>query len=499
MPKRGTRLHACEPHGRLHCGTRAPDIRSHPVFALILCLALNQQTVPPAAQPSTPAVEGKGSPTVTIPRIEASVTVDGRLDEDVWARAARLGGFSQYQPVDGRPAEERTDVLVWYSPTALHVGIIAYDREPGSIRATVADRDNLDRDDTVTVYLDTFNDRRRAFVFTVNPLGSQQDGVLSETGFNAGMMSGGMMSRRLDRQEPRLPVGLARPGHGRRLRGRGAHSVQEPALSGQRPAEVGPERAAQGAAHRLRGHVDRRAPRQLELPGPGRRHRRHPRHEARRRHRGAAVRHDGEQRHVAVESGTVRARRHRGQPGREPAVRVHEPVDRRHRQPGLQPGRVGRRPGDGERAVRPLLPREATVLPRRHRAVLDAEPAGLHAADRRAAGRRQAHRQVRAPERRLPHREGQGQRGRRAVQRRTGARRLRQELDHRRHLHRPQRRRPTSAAWPLSIRGSSSRSSTTCRASSASRGPGSRATGSMRRSGWRNSTGPAVRGDSTTS
>jgi len=139
-------------------------------------------------------VDGRGSPTVTIPRIEASVTVDGRLDEDVWARAARLGRFSQYQPVDGRPAEEQTEVLVWYSPTAMHFGIIARDREAGSVRATVADRDNLDRDDTVTIFLDTFSDRRRAFVFTVNPLGIQQDGVLSETGFNAGMMMGGMMS-----------------------------------------------------------------------------------------------------------------------------------------------------------------------------------------------------------------------------------------------------------------------------------------------------------------
>jgi hypothetical protein len=162
------------------------------VFALILCLALSQQAPPTAAQPSTPAVDGKGSPTVTIPRVEAPVTVDGRLDEDVWARAARLGGFSQYQPVDGRPAEEHTEVLVWYSPTAIHFGIVARDRDAGSVRATVADRDNLDRDDTVSLYLDTFNDRRRAFVFTVNPLGIQQDGVLSETGFNAGMAFGGM-------------------------------------------------------------------------------------------------------------------------------------------------------------------------------------------------------------------------------------------------------------------------------------------------------------------
>jgi hypothetical protein len=164
-------------------------------ISLLFLLQLTQSapSLPPTADsqanagPRAPAViDGRGAPTVTIPRIEAAVQVDGRLDEAVWSRAARLGGFSQYQPVDGRPAEEQTEVLVWYSPTALHVGIVAHDRDPSSIRATVADRDNLDSEDTVTVYLDTFNDHRRAFFFTVNPYGIQQDGVLSEAGFNAG-------------------------------------------------------------------------------------------------------------------------------------------------------------------------------------------------------------------------------------------------------------------------------------------------------------------------
>ena len=165
------------------------------IAPLLLLLQLTQPAPPPAAAaapqsttalPGPAVVEGRGAPTVTIPRIDAAVQVDGQLDEAVWAQASKLTGFSQYQPVDGRPAEERTEVLVWYSPTALHLGIIAYDRDPSSIRATVADRDNLDAEDSVTIYLDTFNDHRRAFFFTVNPLGIQQDGVLSEAGFNAG-------------------------------------------------------------------------------------------------------------------------------------------------------------------------------------------------------------------------------------------------------------------------------------------------------------------------
>ena len=66
------------------------------------------------------SVDGKGSPTAAIPRVESAVArVDGTLDEPVWRQATRLTGFWQYQPVDGRPAEEATEVLVWYAPDAI--------------------------------------------------------------------------------------------------------------------------------------------------------------------------------------------------------------------------------------------------------------------------------------------------------------------------------------------------------------------------------------------
>lgn len=136
--------------------------------------------------------------TVSIPRRDTAVLVDGRLDEPVWREAARLTDFHQYQPVDGRPAEEATEVLVWYAPTAIYFGIIARDRVPSGVRATVADRDNLDTDDRVTIFLDTFNDRRRAFFFTVNPLGVQEDGVRSEGGFTAGTLTGGTSDKSPD-------------------------------------------------------------------------------------------------------------------------------------------------------------------------------------------------------------------------------------------------------------------------------------------------------------
>ena len=117
---------------------------------------------------------------VRIPRIDAQVRVDGVLDEEAWTRAARLIGFSQYRPVDSRPAEDSTEVLAWYAPDAIYFGIRAFEAHGTVVRATLADRDNIDADDNVQILLDTFNDRRRALLFAVNPFGVQEDGVRSE-------------------------------------------------------------------------------------------------------------------------------------------------------------------------------------------------------------------------------------------------------------------------------------------------------------------------------
>ena len=150
------------------------------------------QLAAPATQPPTDKIfDGAGRPAVQLPRLPGDIVVDGLLSEPQGRQAARLTGFHQYQPADGRRAEERTEVSVFYSTEAIHFGIRAYARVPGSVRATIADRDNLGNDDRVTIYLDTFNDRRRAFFFVVNPLGSQGDGVRTEGASSAGNIFGG--------------------------------------------------------------------------------------------------------------------------------------------------------------------------------------------------------------------------------------------------------------------------------------------------------------------
>jgi hypothetical protein len=131
-----------------------------------------------------------GDTAVAVPRFDTTVTVDGALDETVWRSAAVLTGFSQYRPVDGRPAEDSTEVLVWYTTKAIYFGIRAFELH-GDVRATLTDRDKIDTEDYVQLILDTFNDRRRAYVFGVNPLGVQADGIRTEGGFGGAGGGGG--------------------------------------------------------------------------------------------------------------------------------------------------------------------------------------------------------------------------------------------------------------------------------------------------------------------
>ena len=133
-----------------------------------------------------PVFDGRrGALAVLTPRRDANPITDGELNEPDWAAAALLTGFSQYSPNDGVAARDSTDVLVWYSPTALHIGIRAF-AAPGTVRATLADRDKISQDDNVQLFLGTYGDSRQALVFSVNPFGIQSDGVLNETGAATG-------------------------------------------------------------------------------------------------------------------------------------------------------------------------------------------------------------------------------------------------------------------------------------------------------------------------
>jgi hypothetical protein len=144
-----------------------------------------------APEPGATFIGRENQLQVRVPRVEASAAtavIDGALDEPVWRQAAMLTGFSQFSPADGVPAADSTQVLLWYSPTALYVGVRAFEAH-GAVHATLADRDKITADDNVQLLLGTFHDRRQAYMFAVNPFGVQMDGTIVEAG-TAGASSG---------------------------------------------------------------------------------------------------------------------------------------------------------------------------------------------------------------------------------------------------------------------------------------------------------------------
>ncbi|HKP72630.1 MAG TPA: DUF5916 domain-containing protein, partial [Pyrinomonadaceae bacterium] len=117
---------------------------------------------------------------IRIPRFERPPTIDGKMDEDVWRQAAVLGNFYQTSPGDNIAPSKPTEVHVGYDSKFLYLAFHAYD-EPGKVVATVAKRDDvLANDDSVRILIDTFNDKRKAYVLVFNPLGIQQDGIRTE-------------------------------------------------------------------------------------------------------------------------------------------------------------------------------------------------------------------------------------------------------------------------------------------------------------------------------
>ncbi len=105
--------------------------------------------------------------------------IDGVIDDAVWKDAALLTGFSAYLPIDGQAAHDSTEVYLWYTDTDIYVAARAFETH-GPVHATLAARDRIDMDDHIQILIDPFNDRRRAFVFDVNPLGVQADGMRTE-------------------------------------------------------------------------------------------------------------------------------------------------------------------------------------------------------------------------------------------------------------------------------------------------------------------------------
>ncbi len=90
-----------------------------------------------------------------------------------------IGGFIQRNPDDGKPSTRDTRVWLSYDDTNLYV-VFLCKAEKNEVRARFSKRDDIFADDQVAVFLDTFQDKKHAYEFFLNPVGIQMDGIFTE-------------------------------------------------------------------------------------------------------------------------------------------------------------------------------------------------------------------------------------------------------------------------------------------------------------------------------
>ncbi len=127
------------------------------------------------ARVSVPPEQAFNGKVADIPHSSAIIKIDGELDEAGWADARMLELAVETRPGENIEAPVRTEVFLMEDGRRFLIAFKAYDPRPEEIRAHIHDRDEAWDDDFVGVTLDTFNDKRRAFEFFVNPLGAQMD------------------------------------------------------------------------------------------------------------------------------------------------------------------------------------------------------------------------------------------------------------------------------------------------------------------------------------
>ena len=115
-------------------------------------------------------------PLIDLPFIpDSGVRIDGHVDEEAWDRALQIDEFWNFYPVDEGRSDVETVVHIFYDRERLYFAFDCPSPEGSRVRAHLSAREDINRDDQVGVYLDTFDDDRRGFVFYVNAVGVQQD------------------------------------------------------------------------------------------------------------------------------------------------------------------------------------------------------------------------------------------------------------------------------------------------------------------------------------
>jgi hypothetical protein len=107
------------------------------------------------------------------------IKIDGELGEDTWKFPPINKEFKTVSPTYGELLAQETRVWAAYDKKNLYFAFKCLDTEPQKIKTSIAQRDNISRDDRVGILLDASGNKQTGYEFYVNPNGIQEDAVNS--------------------------------------------------------------------------------------------------------------------------------------------------------------------------------------------------------------------------------------------------------------------------------------------------------------------------------
>ncbi len=112
---------------------------------------------------------------------ETAPKIDGRLDDAIWSTISPITDFKQRWPEEGAEPTERSEMRIAFDDDHLYFGFRFFDSSPSEIRANIFERGGrIDKDDHIWLTIDTYDDDRNAYLFEMNPLGTQDDATITD-------------------------------------------------------------------------------------------------------------------------------------------------------------------------------------------------------------------------------------------------------------------------------------------------------------------------------
>ena len=117
-------------------------------------------------------------------KIDEKIKIDGLINENEWKNADVAKNFFMITPVDGKKAQQESEVRILYDEKYIYFGIVFFNNSTqGDYAVESLRRDfSFNKNDNLLIAIDPFNNQTTGFTFGLNAYGAQWDGTMYDGG-----------------------------------------------------------------------------------------------------------------------------------------------------------------------------------------------------------------------------------------------------------------------------------------------------------------------------